>query len=189
MMRHSGKKDKIEIKTLECGDAEVVGKKKVMLIFDREYLLYDIKNNCYIEGHVMVDSPDELRHVVQDVGEEGNVDRVTRILDLAHADVTERLYPFTEREISHPVLDDHLRERPVYGIILNVPETFSQTTLNLLGKLIHELLTSTATAEWLSITNPQKAEIWREKGEKLIARINQIKSFRKDRLRIKPHWI
>lgn len=178
-----------EIETLECGESAETGKRQVAIILTREALLYDIKNNCYTEGHIMTDSPEEQRHTVQDVGEESNVDRVTRVLDLAHADVVERLYPFTEHETRHPVVDDRLRERPVYGIIMNVPVDFSQTTLNLLGHLIHELLACTATADWMSITNPPKEATWRLKAESALNRINEVKGSRKKRTRIRPHWL
>ncbi len=180
-------KDDIEI--VGCGESEDVGRKLVLLIFKREQLLYDIKNYCYIEGDIMPEDTQHSRHMVQDVGEEGNVDRVTRVLDLAHADIVERLYPFTQHELSHPVLDDRLRERPVYGVFLNVPAAFSQTTVRLLAKLIHELLVCTAVADWMSITNPSKEETWRLKVGNIIARINQVKDFRNKRTRIRPHWI
>ncbi len=177
------------IETIECGQSKERGKKLVALLLKREELLYDISNNCYIEGHIMTESNDEVRHTVQDVAQEGNVDRVTRVLDLAHADITERLYPFTQTEIHHPAVDDKLRKKPVYGIFLSVPDSFSQTTVNLLGKLIHELLVCTATADWMSITNPEKEATWRQKAEAAIARINQVKGYRRgERTRIKPHW-
>lgn len=179
-----------DIEIIDCGDnGQETGKRLVVLIFKRDQLIYDIENNCYVEGHIMTDADDEVRHTVQDVGQEGNVDRVTRALGLAHADIVERLYPFTQREIHHPVVDDRLRELPVYSVFLNVPKTFSQTTINLLGKLIHELLVCTATADWMSITNPRKEEIWKRKAEDAMRRINQIKSNNKGRTRIKPHWI
>lgn len=176
------------VEILECG-REPTGKRVVVIILKREQLLYDIKNYCYIEGDIMPEDTQHGRHMVQDVGEEGNVDRVTRILDLAHADVVERLYPFTQHEIHHPVVDDRLREKPVYGIFLNVPESYSQTTLNLLGGLIHELMVCIAIADWMSITNPPKEETWKRKVEATLARINQVKGQKRDRSRIRPHWL
>lgn len=175
--------------TVGCGGSPVPGKRLVALVFKRDQLIYDIANNCYVEGHIMAGSDDEIRHMVQDVGQEGNVDRVTRVLDLAHADIVERLYPFTQRQVDHPAMDDRLREKPVYGVILMVPADFSQTTVNLLGKLIHELLVCTATADWLSITNPPKEEAWRRKAETALSRINQVKGLRQGRSRIRPHWL
>ena len=173
---------------LECGKEET-GKRLVVVILKREELLYDIENYCYIEGEIMPEESQHSRHTVQDVGQEGNVDRVTRILDIAHSDVIERLYPFTQHEIRHPVVDDRLREKPVYGIFMNVPESFSQTTLNLLGKLIHELMVCSAMADWMSIANPPKEETWKRKVEASLARINQVKGRTQDRTRIRPHWL
>ncbi|ROT10033.1 hypothetical protein EEL33_01175 [Muribaculaceae bacterium Isolate-037 (Harlan)] len=176
------------VEIVECG-RQPTGKRLVVIILKREQLLYDIKNYCYIEGDIMPEDTQHSRHMVQDVGEEGNVDRVIRILSLAHADVVERLYPFTQHEIHHPVVDDRLREKPVYGIFLNVPETYSQTTLNLLGGLIHELMVCIAIADWMSITNPPKEETWKRKAEATLTRINQVKSQTRDRSRIRPHWL
>lgn len=175
------------VEIVECG-RQPTGK-LVVIILKREQILYDIKNYCYIEGDIMPEDTQHSRHMVQDIGEEGNVDRVTRILDLAHDDVVERLYPFTQHEIHHPVVDDRLRGKTVYGIFLNVPETYSQTTLNLLGKLIHELMVCVAMADWMSITNPPKEETWKRKAEATLTRINQVKSQTRDRSRIRPHWL
>lgn len=176
------------IEIIECG-REPTGKRLVLIILKRDQLLYDIKNYCYIEGDIMPEDTQHSRHMVQDVGEEGNVDRVTRILDLVRDDIVERLYPFTQHEIDHPLVDDRLREKPVYGMFLNVPETFSQTTLNLLGKLIHELMVCMVVADWMSITNPPKEETWQRKAEAMLTRINQVKVHTRDRLRIRPHWL
>lgn len=177
------------IETIECGAAQERGKRLVAVILRKEQLLYDIENCCYVEGDIMPEEARHERHMVQDVGQAGNVDRVTRVLDLAHADILERLYPFTQREISHPLVDDRLRDKPVYGVFLSVPESFSQTTLNLFGKLMHELLVCTAVADWLSITNPQKEETWRRKCGEVMERINQVRNQRRERVRIRPHWI
>ena len=180
------------VEIVECG-RQPTGKRLVVIILKREQLLYDIKNYCYIEGDII---PEDMqhsrllsRHMVQDVGEEGNLDRVTRILSLAHADVVERLYPFTQHEIYHPAVDDRLREKPVYGIFLSVPLSYSQTTLNLLGGLIHELMVCIAMADWMSITNPPKEETWKRKVEATLTRINQVKGQTRERTRIRPHWL
>lgn len=176
------------VEIVECG-RQPTGKRLIVIILKREQLIYDIENYCYIEGDIMAEDMQHSRHMVQDVGEEGNVDRVIRILDLAHADVVERLYPFTQHEIHHPSVDDRLREKPVYGIFMNVPDTYSQTTLNLIGKLIHELMVCIAVADWMSITNPAKEETWRRKVEATLSRINQVKSQTRSRTRIRPHWM
>lgn len=177
-----------QFETVECGGAREPGKRVVAIILRREELLYDIRNYCYVEGHIMADGQDEVRHTVQDVGETGNVDRVTRMLDLVHADVVERLYPFTVQELRNPVVDNCLHGRAVYGIVLNVPVEFAQSTLNLLGRLVHELMVCLTVADWMSITNPPKEETWKRKAEGLLERIGQVRSSRKGRLRIRGHW-
>lgn len=103
--------------------------------------------------------------MVQDVGEEGNVDRVTRVLNLTVAKCRELLYPYTKNELHRTELNDTLREPKVYGIVLSVPTDFSQTTLYLLENLIHEYLVCKAVSDWLSITNPAKAQVWEAKAE------------------------
>ena len=137
------------------------GTRVAVLMFKREELLYDIKNYAFIEGSVMDTESNHNRHMVQDVGETGNVDRVTRVLDLRVAKCKEFLYPYTKRDIHRSVRDDKLREPGVYGSVVKVPANFSQTTLQLLEKLIHEYLVCEAVADWMSITNTAKAEIWK----------------------------
>ena len=77
-------------------------KLKVTLTFGREQLLYDIKNNAYVESHVMAPETEHAKHMVADVGEEGNVDRVTRVLDLGISMCREMLYPWSKKEIGAP---------------------------------------------------------------------------------------
>lgn len=141
------------------------GTLNAVLGFKRDQLLYDIKNYAYIEGSVMDTESNHNRHMVQDVGEEGNVDRVTRVLNLTVAKCKELLYPYTRNELHRTELNDTLREPKVYGIVLSVPSDFSQTTLYLLENLIHEYLVCKALSDWLSITNPAKAQVWEAKAE------------------------
>lgn len=175
---------------IECGGGQGDGGKRLAVVMLRRgELVYDIRNCCYIEGHVMPEDADETRHTVQDVGEEGNVDRVTRMLDLAHAELVERLLPMTRRELDDPLVTNRLAERGVYGVVLEVGRDFSQSTLNLLGKLIHEAMVSWVVADWMSITNPGKADVWRAKADELLTRVSGVKGHRVGRLRIRPHWL
>ena len=165
-------------------------KKKVTLVFHREQLLYDIKNYAYIEGHVWGEDSPEIRHAqhtLVEIGEEGNVDRMTRVLDLTMAKCRETLYPYTKHDIHRPELDDKLKEVPTYGIVLSVPTQFSQTTLNLLGKLIHEYLVCECVADWMSITNPAKQQTWKEKAEDAISEVRSCLLTRMARVRRRSH--
>ena len=160
---------------------------KALLLFNREQLIYDIRNVAYVEGDIMPEDQQHERHTVQDIGEAGNIDRVTRVLDLAHSECVEWLYPFTKRRINNDCLDDRLREKKVYSIYMTVPPDFSQTTLNAIEELVHEYLVCSALADWLSIANPKKATVWREKMEELKTSINNKPRLRRGRLRIGKH--
>lgn len=172
---------------MSCLLKEGNGYTYAILGFKREELLYDIKNCSYIEGSIMETDNDHARHMVQDVGEEGNVDRVTRILDLAVAQCKELLYPYTKHEVHRHELDDKFKEQSVYGIVLNVPNGFSQTTLNYLKELIHEYLVCRAVAEWMRITNHGKYETWVGKADDAKSELRGCLQSRLKRTRIRTH--
>lgn len=162
---------------------------KVTLTFLREQLLYDIKNYAYVESHVMPPETEHAKHMVADVGEEGNVDRVTRVLDLGVSLCREMLYPWAKREIENTEYDDTFAERKQYVITMNVPSTMSQTTLAFVERLIHEYLVCRGVADWLSITNPQKAETWLAKAAEAESEIRTAIHSRMERTRIKQHFL
>lgn len=96
-----------------CGKAQgtVVRTKTVKMTFKREELLYDIRNNAYVEGDVMQVKTEHDRHQVQDIGEDGNIDRVTRVLDLAHAECEEALFPYTKENLEQ---ETEMDDTPTY---------------------------------------------------------------------------
>lgn len=144
------------------------GRKRVTLLFDRDQLLYDVGNLAYTESHIMPEDAEHSRHVTADVTQEGNVDRVTRVLDLVHADAIEVLYPYTRSEtgVCHELRDD-LTDRQTYEIDMYVPESFSDTTANVLEKLIHEWMVAAVLGEWLSITNAAAAQKWKDRAAEM----------------------
>lgn len=163
--------------------------KKVTLVFRREQLLYDVRNYAYVESHVMATETEHGKHMVADVGEEGNVDRVTRVLDLGVSMCRELLYPWAKRDIDKTELDDTLKERTEYRIEMSVPGTLSQTTLTLIEKLVHEYLVCRGVADWMSITNAQKADTWLAKATDAESEIRTTVHSRMKRTRIRQHWM
>lgn len=159
------------------------------LTFYREQLLYDIKNLAYVEGDVLPDEAQHSKHQVQDIGEDGNIDRVTRMLDLALAHCVEVLYPFSKSDVeSGLVLNDNLTETATYTVTLLVPDDFSDTTAKYLEQLIHNLLVYYVLADWMSIANvanPKSAANWAAKAQdvedeikgKLNARTGRVRKF------------
>lgn len=142
------------------------------LNFRREELIYDAANYSFVEGDLLGDEDEHARYQVFDIAQEGNVNRVTRVLNLAHAECVEMLFPYTERDVrGGEDLDDVLVAPEVYRIELKLPAGFSQTTVQLLEHLIHEYLVCRVLADWMSITKPSSEGNWENKLRNMKMRI------------------
>lgn len=143
------------------------------LTFRRDEIVYDIENYAFVEGDIMPAEDPHLRHQVFDIAQDGNVDRVNRILNLAVAETVELLYPYTKEEITDDTtaLDDTASAPDQYTITLTLPEGFSSSTATLLSHLIHEYLVCRVLQDWLSITYPGASAKWEEKAEVMRAKV------------------
>ena len=154
-------------------------KRVVRLKLLRNQLLYDIKNYAYVEADVMGEEKQHAQHVLAEIGEEGNVDRVSRILAVVHTAVIEMLFPYTKTEPIEEEIDNCLHAPEEYVVELSVPNTMSRTTMHHLSKLIHEFMVYCVLADWLSITNPQAAANWSGKAEAIKEEIEEVKNLRR----------
>ncbi|MBQ8051647.1 MAG: hypothetical protein IJ197_08780 [Bacteroidaceae bacterium] len=160
--------------------------KIVTLTFKREELLYDIKNIGWIKGDVMSEEMQHIKHLIQDIGEDGNVDRVTRIMDLAFAVCVELCYPFSKEDVDdETVKDDTLENADEYVLNLRVPDSFSKTTVQLLLRYIHEFIIYRALSDWFSIVYPEGKGIWDEKLANAESEISGLLNSRTKRVRRK----
>ena len=116
---------------------------------------------------------EHARHQVFDIAAKGNIDRVTRVLNLAHAECVEMLFPYSKEEIpeGQEAMTDVMTAPEEYHIVLNLPDGFSLTTLKLLTHLVHEYLVCRVLADWMSITNPGSQANWEEKFRELKTKI------------------
>ena len=162
--------------------------KDVTLVFHRDQLLYDVKNYAYIEAHVWGEDNQHAQHVLTDIGEEGNVDRVNRILATVHAAVIEMLNPYTKEEPDDDeVICDKIWTPEDYKINMRIPATMSRTTLRLLSRLIHEYMVARVIYDWLSITHPEAARNWFDRALEAEEEINSVKNNCGGLLRRPPH--
>ena len=147
--------------------------KAVTLTFKRTELLYDAENYSFVEGDIMKADDEHARHQVFDIAAKGNIDRVTRVLNLAHAECVEMLFPYSKEEIpeGQEAMTDVMTAPEEYHIVLNLPDGFSLTTLKLLTHLVHEYLVCRVLADWMSITNPSSQANWEEKFRELKTKI------------------
>ena len=184
--------------------------KTVKMTFKRDELLYDIRNNAYVEGDVMQAKTEHDRHQVQDIGEDGNIDRVTRLLDLAHAECEEALFPYTKEDVEQETemddtptyveptadaegtvadpevfTDDTTASKPTgdYVIRLLVPDEYSKTTVRLIVRYIHEYMVCRVLSDWMSITNPPAAANWKAKQDEALEGMREAVNFRTGRVR------
>lgn len=163
-------------------------RKTARLTFKREELVYDASNYSFVEGELLPEVESEhLRHQVIDIAQEGNIDRVTRILNIAHAECVEMLYPYSKTEIpdDQEALNDILTEPEEYVIDLSVPADFSLTTLRLLEHAIHEYMVCRVLADWMSITKRDVEVNWEKKYTLLRDKIRSCLTSRLGRVRIK----
>lgn len=163
--------------------------KTIKLTFKRDELLYDIKNVAFVEGDVIPGGTENNRHQTMDIAEEGNIDRVTRILDFVFAEIVESLYVLTRSDVvDGTVKTDTFAETGVYTANLNVDDSFSDTSAEYLEKLIHELLVARVLGEWLSITNPTASEKWLLKANDVKDKIlsTSRKTSKRSRLKLHP---
>ena len=157
---------------------------KNTLVFLREELLYDIENYTFVTGDIMPVEDEHQKHQVFDVAQDGNEDLATRILNLAHAECAESLYPYSKTPcIKDEKLDDKLVVPEQYEIELALPKQFSRTTVLLLKELIHDYFVCRVLVEWLGITDPTAQPFWKERLEELKARMKRALLGRRKPLR------
>lgn len=170
-----------------CG-AGATNRKKLTLYFKRENLLYDIKNLAYVEGDIMPDEAQHAKHATQDIGEEGNEDRVSSVLGVVHAAVCELLYPYTKHETEEEMALTDDPERPeLYVIDMEVPVDFSHTTAVLLERLIHEYMVYRVLSDWLGMTNGGRAAVWESRAAAAASEIRRNVNNRPGRTRRRLH--
>lgn len=152
----------------------------VTLRYLRKELLYHIKNNAYKEWDVMNDGEanEHAKHVIAEICEPGNIDRVNDLLSLIHADVIEMLHPYTKEELTDDLIEVKIEEPEQYDVIMKVPATMSRTTIKHLSRLIHEYMICRIMGDWLGSSDAQSAALWLGKAEDAQERINEVKNYR-----------
>lgn len=154
------------------------------LTFLRNELIYDIENYSFVAGDIMPVDDEHLKHQVFDIAQDGNEDLVTRILNLAHAECVEILYPYTKTTcINDEEFNDALKIPAQYDIELSLPAQFSRNTVILLKELIHDYLVCRVLIEWSGITLPALQPFWQERIVLIKARIKQALLSRREPLR------
>lgn len=149
-------------------------------------LMYDINNYAYIEGGIMKPQDEHDRHMVTDIGQDGNVDRVKRMFDIAYAECVEFLFPYTKEEAGENILLTNVKDDPsaAYRIRMVLPWAISKTTIDLLKKQLHEYMVCRVLADWFGITHMGIRNMWLERMEDAKAGMRKILYKRRTRVRL-----
>lgn len=155
----------------------VGGRLQVTLVFSVGEVLYDIANMAWVEGDVMDGTEyNHVRHLVQDIAEDGNRDRVMRVMKLAHAEAGELLYPWSREEVAVSTqLDNVPTDEDVLVTRLSVPARTSMNTINLILRLIHEWMVCRVLEDWLGVTYAGGAPLWTARLEAIRGQIRDAK--------------
>ena len=138
------------------------------MILKKKALLYDIANLAYIIADTG-ETDNHSLHQVRDICEEGNIDRVSRVLGLAYSQILSVLFPILQSpkieinrdqsaqphdyEISFRC-DGALKYRLTSEKKLEIKET------------CHEYMVCMVLADWLGVVYPVAADVWRFRAEK-----------------------
>jgi hypothetical protein len=141
-----------------------------------------------VSADVMHTEDEHTRHQVYDVCEDGNIDRINRMLNIAYWESVSFLYSFTKQDVDDgDSTNDAIKFPDIYTIRLSVPEDFAKSSQNILEDYIHEYMTDRVLEDWMSITNKEDQITWKNKLEEIKLKISSCLSFRNKRVRIKMH--
>lgn len=133
-------------------------------------LLYDIANMAYL----IADTGEPLRHTlhrVRDICQDGNIDRVARILGLAYSRALSVLSPILVNPKINPDKDESSMPHDyVFNFKCNGGFKYLITTeLKLhLKETIHEYMVCMVLADWLAVTLPEAADVWKFRVDKAL---------------------
>lgn len=129
----------------------------------KKALLYDITNMAY----VIADNGDPRNHSlhrVRDICEDGNIDRVSRVLGLAYSNILSVLLPV----LAPPAINlnkDNSAKPHDYEICFKSDIRFLHSLTPerklKIKETAHEYMVCMALADWLGVTYPEAAEVWR----------------------------
>ena len=155
---------------------------KVMIELQKSELIYDIRNTAYTYADSIRSgvADSHLIHNIYDVAEDGNRDKLARILDSTIEDCREVLYRFTKMEMLGSGFDSNeweecigspTNEEEAYYLALRLPKGFSSTSVHTMTVYIHDYIVNQALYEWLMVVYPEGADrFWalaEEKKEKI----------------------
>ncbi|WP_321331873.1 hypothetical protein [uncultured Bacteroides sp.] len=145
----------------------------ITITLNREAILYDIGNIAYITGDLM-HSDVKDQSGVQDVNNEGNIDKVTRILNKSFNELVYGLTAFTKKDYTEDiVLDDNFSVPGEYVLELSTSLTFSSTNAKAVMTAAHEYMVDMVLFEWFTITKKDEFELYKMKADEELLKMKR----------------
>ena len=141
-------------------------------------IVYDIENLAY----AIADTGEAGRHTlhrVRDICQDGNIDRVARILGLAYSNILTVLLPVLSPPRFNPDKDQSatphdynlkLREDASLKYMLTKERKLK------IKETSHEYMVAMALADWLGITLPEAADVWKFRAETALDSLKELVS-------------
>lgn len=142
----------------------------------KKALLYDISNMAFtiadcsgIEAHAL--------HQVRDICQEGNLDRVARVLGLAYSNVLVALLPLISpskidmgRDLSAGTHDYEInfRKDPDFHFLLTKEKQLK------IKETVHEYMVCLVLADWLGVVLPPAADVWKYRAQGAFDSLKEI---------------
>lgn len=141
----------------------------------KKALLYDISNMAFMIAD-NGNERDHRLHRVKDICEDGNIDRVSRVLGLAYSNLLTVMLPI----IDTPRIDinrDNSATPRDYEIILrrdrSLRFTLTKEIQLKLKETAHEYMVCMVLADWLGVAYPEAADVWRFRMEGALETIKE----------------
>lgn len=139
-------------------------------------LLYDIANMAYVISDTGYPQS-HGHHRVKDICQPGNIDRVARVLGLAYAEILSVLAPVLN-PLSLNVCRDSSASPHDYRIDFSDAEELRYSLTDELKLKIketaHEYMVARVLFDWLGVTLPECADVWKFRMEKALEELKNI---------------
>ena len=134
-------------------------------------VLSDIRSAAWLESELHQDLDRHRRHQMADICEEGNIERVRRILGVSEAEIRLTLQNILvpDRHSSHT----NVLEQPDF-LTFRFLFPLRESSLTFLKEKIHDYMVAAVMADRSAVIIPECAAIWQERADAALASILQF---------------
>lgn len=160
----------------------------------KESVLHDVANLAFVIADIHGNADAHAVHQTFDIVEEGNIDRVARIMGLAFSEIETVMSPVMSPRRLPSRLKDRSAVARDYSLTLR-DDLCGEMAVEAVAihRIMQEFMVCKVLADWLSVTLPSLSGIWKEKAQlcltalrEAVGRITPSTNRRTYRLRLLP---